>query len=168
MELLPHHPRLPYQPLTRESEPALLIGEERRPDPIERRKLSLVSPLMSCFSGSETDRSAAAHHRVRPLRLRSRPGVVPLPQQLAEVHRDLRAEGGRWPNRLPCTGIPSRVHALEFRGRQNEDTLFATRATLVVDTKKASEIFRNILSARRATMLPRFATDGQHRRTQCR
>ena len=80
-----------------------------------------------------------------------------------------------------------------LRGWQNEDTLwrqhcwrdhvshmcprFATRATFVSDTIlcpghkkcfwKSSETF--LVSARRATMLPRFATDGQHCRTQsCR
>ena len=72
------------------------------------------------------------------------------------------------------------------RGRQNGDTLwrqnswrvhvtqmltrFVTRAKFVSWTQKKcfwkpSETF--LVSARRATMLPRFATNGQHRRTHC-
>lgn len=46
-----------------------------------------------CRTGSQTHRPAAAHHRLRPLWLRPRPGPLPVPQQPAEVHRDLRSEG---------------------------------------------------------------------------
>ena len=47
-------------------------------------------------------------------------------------------------------------------------TRFATRATFMADTNfvsRAQKMF--LMAARRATMFPRFATDGQHRRTQC-
>jgi len=43
--------------------------------------------------GGQAERPAAADHRLRPLRLCARPRAVPLPQQPAKVHRDLRAKG---------------------------------------------------------------------------
>lgn len=36
--------------------------------------------------GSQAPRPAAAHHRVRPVRLRARPRSVPVQEQPAEVH----------------------------------------------------------------------------------
>jgi len=45
--------------------------------------------------GGEADRPAATDHCLRSFRLRSRPCAVPVPQQPAEVHRDLRPEGDK-------------------------------------------------------------------------
>ena len=85
---------------------------------------------------------------------------------------------------VPSTAFPTLLPTVPLRGRQNDDTLwrqhcgrdhvsemltrFATRAKFVADTNfvswtykmflKISETF--LVSARRATMLPRFATDG--------
>lgn len=57
--------------------------------------------------GGQAARPAAAHHRVRPVRLRARPRAVPVPQQPAEVHRDLRAEG-EW---VLCVGASAQPAA---------------------------------------------------------
>jgi len=43
--------------------------------------------------GGEADRSVAAHHSLRSFWLRSRPCPLSVPQQLAEVHWNLRPEG---------------------------------------------------------------------------
>ena len=52
--------RFAYQPLTRESEPVLVSGEERRPDPIERRK----SSLCQSWSGHDEARPVVIWTRI--------------------------------------------------------------------------------------------------------
>lgn len=55
--------------------------------------MKYINECSFLFVGSQTHRPASSHHCVRPLRLCARPGSVPVPQQSAEVHRNLRTEG---------------------------------------------------------------------------
>ena len=69
-----------------------MYGHELQMLNVRLRTILTVYVLCAC-AGGEADGPAAADHRVRPLRLRARPGPLPVQELPAEVHRDLRAEG---------------------------------------------------------------------------
>lgn len=73
------------------------------------RRLRDSAHFVFC-TGSQTNRSAASHHRVRSLWFRPWSRAVPVPQQPAEVHRDLRSEGAEH----QCVSIPD--HSLTQAG----------------------------------------------------
>lgn len=77
--------------------------------------LKPCSLCSSCFSGGQADGPASSDHRLRSLRLCARPGAVSVPEQLAEVHRDLRSEG------TARAGLshPAAVYQIDLQTKQN-------------------------------------------------